>query len=289
MRKRNTLFDYINYLILICVGIIMLYPFLYVLSVSLSDSTSVMSGSISFYPKNINVEAYKNVMVQEQFWVGYRNTIIYTVLSTILGLAATVMMAYPISKKYLPGRKFFIKLLTITMFLPGGLIPNFLLIKSLGLINTMWAIVLPSALQTYYVIIVRTFFEGIPESLNDAGAIDGLNDIGILTKIYLPLSKPVLATIGLYFAVESWNGWFNAMIYLNEQDKMPVMIFLRNIVNGAEMAANNPNLTEGNAETVVSPVMRSATIISVILPIICVYPFVQKYFVKGVMIGSVKG
>lgn len=289
MKKKNTFFDYINYVILIGVGIVTLYPFLYVLSVSLSDSASVMSGSISFYPKNITFEAYKNVMVQEQFWVGYKNTIIYTVLSTVLGLAATVMMAYPISKKYLPGRKFFIKLLTITMFLPGGLIPNFLLIKSLGFINTVWAIVLPGALQAYYVIIVRTFFEGIPESLNDAGAIDGLNDIGILTKIYLPLSKPVLATVGLYFAVASWNGWFNAMIYLNEQDKMPVMIFLRNIVNGAEMAANNPNLAEGQTETVVSPVMRSATIVSVILPIICVYPFVQKYFVKGVMIGSVKG
>lgn len=289
MKYKRSFFDYINYLILICIGFTMLYPFLYVLSVSLSDSASVMSGSVTFYPKNITIEAYRKVMMQEQFWIGYKNTVIYTVLSTFFGLAVTVMMAYPISKKYLPGRKLVTILLTLTMFLPVGLVPNFLLIKSLGWIDSLWAIVLPYALQAYYVILVRTFFEGIPDSLEDAGAIDGLNDIGILMKIYLPLSKPVLATVGLYFAVAAWNGWFDAMIFLNDQKKMPVMIFLRNIVNGAEMAANNPNLTEGMSETVVSPVMRSATIVAVILPIICVYPFIQKYFVKGVMIGSVKG
>ena len=176
----------------------------------------------------------------------------------------------------------------LTILFSGGLIPNFLLIKSLGWVNSTLAIIVPGALGVYYMIIVRTFFEGIPESLNDAGAIDGLNDIGIMTRIYLPLSKPVLATVGLYFVVGSWNSWFSAMIYLNDQSKMPVMIFLRNIVNGAEVAANNPDLSQ-QQETVISPVMRSATIVSVILPIICVYPFVQKYFVKGVMIGSVKG
>ena len=288
MNNKKTAFDYVNYFILFCIGLIMLYPFLYVLSVSLSDSASVMSGSITFYPKNITLKAYREVMGQEQFWVGYKNTLYYTLTSSVLGLFMTVIAAYPLSKKYLPGRAVIMKLFTVTMFFSGGLIPNFLLIKSLGWVNSTLAIIVPGALGVYYMIIVRTFFEGIPESLNDAGAIDGLNDIGIMTRIYLPLSKPVLATVGLYFVVGSWNSWFSAMIYLNDQSKMPVMIFLRNSVHGAEVAANNPDLSQ-QQETVVSPVMRSATIVSVILPIVCVYPFVQKYFVKGVMIGSVKG
>ncbi len=287
MVRKKSVFDYINYLILTLIGLIMVYPFLYILAMSLSDSASVQSGSITFYPKNINLEAYKNILGQSQFWVGYRNTIIYTVLGTVIGVAMTAMCAYPLSKKYLPGRGFFLKLLTVTMFFSGGLIPTFLLIRSLGWINTTAAMVIPGAVQAYYVIITRTFFEGIPEEMSEAASIDGLNDIGILTKIYMPLSKPILATIAMYFAVAEWNGWFNALIYLQQQEMMPVMIFLRNIVNGAEVAANNPEMVE--IETVISPIMRSATIVAVILPIICVYPFIQKYFVKGIMIGSVKG
>lgn len=285
--KKKSLFDYFNYIIITLITLVMLYPFLYVFSVSVSDNASVMSGSITFYPKNINFNAYRDLMAQSQFWTGYKNTIIYTTLSTLAGLFITVICAYPLSKKDLPGRATIIKFFAITMFFTGGLIPQYLLVKSLGWVDSILAIVVPGALQVYYIIIARTFFEGIPSDLDDAGAIDGLNDIGIMLRIYLPLSKPVLATVGLYFAVNAWNAWFNALIYLNDPAKLPVMIFLRNIVNGAEIAANNPEMAE--IETVASPVMRSATIVAVIIPIICVYPFIQKYFVKGLMVGSVKG
>ena len=288
-KNKNTAFDYINYLILALFAIGTLYPFAYVLSVSLSDSASVVSGGITFYPKNINFDAYRTILVQEQFWVGYKNTIMQTFLGTALGLASTIMMAYPLSKKNLPGRKTFSKLVALSMFIPVGMIPSYLLVQSLGLINSIWAIVLPTSLVAYNVVITRNYFECIPDELDDAAAIDGLNDVGILIKIYLPLAKPIIATIALRLAIGKWNGWFTSMIYLTEQSKMPVMIFLRNIVNGAELAANNPNVTQGLEESIVSPVIRSATIVSVILPIICVYPFIQKYFVQGIMVGSVKG
>lgn len=285
--KKKSWFDYFNYTLITLITLTMLYPFLYVFSVSFSDNASVMSGSITFYPKNINFNAYRDLIAQSQFWTGYKNTIIYTVLSTLAGLFMTVICAYPLSKKNLPGRATIMKVFAVTMFFSGGLIPQYLLIKSLGWIDSILSIVVPGALQVYYVIIARTFFEGIPSDLDDAGSIDGLNDIGIMLRIYLPLSKPVLATVGLYFAVNAWNAWFNALIYLNDPAKLPVMLFLRNIVNGAEIAANNPEMAE--IETVASPVMRSATIVAVIVPIICVYPFIQKYFVKGLMVGSVKG
>jgi putative aldouronate transport system permease protein len=287
MKQKYSVFDFCNGVIMLIVFIVCVYPILNVLALSLSDSSAVVSGSITFFPKDITFQAYKNVLVQSRFWIGYKNTIIYTVFSTLLGLIGCTITAYPLSKKKLPGRKFFIGMITFTMFFSGGMIPNYLLIRKLGLTNTIFSIILPGAIQAYYVILIRNFFEGIPESLEDSASIDGLNDIGILLWIYLPLSKAVLATIGLFYAVSAWNSWFSALIYLNDQNKYPVMIFLRNIVNGAVLAENNPDLLE--TIPVVSPSLRSATIISVILPIICVYPFVQKYFVKGVMIGAVKG
>jgi putative aldouronate transport system permease protein len=280
--------DIIAIVILSIVGIFTLLPFLYIVAMSLSDRTAVLTGQVTFYPIGFNLEAYKRIIAHPNFWSGYKNTILYTSVGTTVGLFISTLCAYPLSKKRLLGRNMIMKLIVFTMFFSGGLIPRFLLVRSLGLLNTIWAIVLPGAFNAFYIIVMRTFFEGIPASLEDAASIDGLNDIGILWKIYLPLSKPIMATIGLFYAVFYWNDWFSALIYLSDSSKYPITMFLRNIVMGQQLAVRSGANIQ-NAVQVVTPTLRSATIVLVVLPILFVYPFAQKYFVKGMTIGSVKG
>lgn len=284
-------FQFINVLIMMSIVVVCLYPFLYTLSVSLSDVSAVMSHKVSIYPIGFNLQSYKIVVQHPSFATGYFNTVLYTGLGTLIGLVMTTICAYPLSKDHLMGRSLVMKFIVFTMFFGGGLIPNFLVIKSLGLIDKIGAIVLPGAINTYYLIVMITFFKAIPDSIEEAAAIDGLNPIQTLLRIVLPLSKPVMATIGLFFAVAFWNDWFNAMIYLNSSERTPIMLVLRNIVMGAEMAAKQTGGLKNNTNTVlsVSATFKSSAIILSTLPILVMYPFVQKYFVKGVMIGSLKG
>lgn len=286
--KGYRVFEVFNVTILILVVLATLLPFLYVFSISLSSNLEVLSGKVSFYPKGFTTEAYKQIVAQKNFWLGYKNTIIYTVSGTLVSLFMSTICAYPLSKKHLMGRQPILMFMVFTMYFGGGLIPSYLLIKQLHWINSIWALIIPGSISTYNMLVMKTFFEGIPQSLEEAAAIDGMNQIGILVKIILPLSKPILATMTLFYAVGQWNEWFSALIYLNSDKKYPVTLFLRNIVMGAQMAVSSGQAVDSSSATVVPQTLQSATIMLVTIPILCVYPFVQKYFVQGVLIGSIK-
>ncbi|MFD0717281.1 carbohydrate ABC transporter permease [Paenibacillus sp. GCM10027626] len=285
----NRTFKVFNMMLMCFIALICIYPFLYILALSLSDSSEVLSGKVSIYPKGFNLTAYQMILQHPNFLSGYKNTVLYTVVGTAIGLFMTIICAYPLSKKHLKGKGIILGMILFSMLFSGGLIPSFLLVKGLGLYDSIWAIVIPGAISPFNMIIMRTFFQTIPDSLEESAAIDGLNPIQILIKIVLPLSKPIIATIGLFSAVYFWNDWFYSMIYLSDNSKYPVMMFLRNIVAGAELAAREGGMRDSSSLNVVSSTLRSATIMMVTLPILLSYPFVQKYFVKGMMIGSIKG
>lgn len=266
---------------------ITLYPFIFVVSSSISDPIYVIQQSIWFLPKGFSLQAFKTIFQRNDIWISYYNTIWYTVVGSALNIFMTVFTAYPLSKRTFSGKKFFTIYMTITMFFSGGLIPTFLLINSLGLYNTRWAIVLPAALSAWNVIVTRTFFQSIPESLQESAKIDGCTDMGILFKIVLPLSMPIIAVIGLFSAVGFWNEYFSASIYLKDPKLQPLQLYLLQIV-----LQNSPQLLGDIARsferTALGPQLKYAIIVVSILPIICVYPFLQKYFIKGVMIGAIK-
>ena len=283
-------FNVTNGILMAIVIIITLYPLVYVLALSLSSSEYVQAGMVSIVPRGFNIEAYKQVFADNHFWKSYGNTIVYTVLGTALNLAFTSTMAFALSRRDLIGRKPLNMLVVFTMFFSGGLIPNFLLVKNLHIYNTIWAVLLPGAINTYNMIIVRTFMQQLPEEILESGRIDGANDLQLFGKIVLPLSKPSLATIGLYYAVDHWNAYFYPMLYLKDKSKYPLQVLLKEMIVDEDLSS----LSQGAAEIVgnmqpTSDMLMGASIIIALIPILCVYPFVQKYFVQGVMIGSVKG
>lgn len=289
MKRENTVADiilnFIIYFVMTMVLLLCLTPFIYMLAISLSDPKAIMNNKVYLWPMGFNIEAYKQIFTYPKFFRAYGNTIFYTLVGTTISLSLTSLFAYPLSKSELKGHRFFMKMVVISMFFTGGLIPNYLLISSIGLTGTRWAMLLPFAINQFNLIILINFFRGIPVDIEEAAIIDGLNYFGILKKIILPLSKPALATIGLYTAVFFWNDWFNGLIYLNTS-QFPVMLFLRNIVNGTSMLGDAAG-TADKATIAIS--IKSAVIITSTLPIIILYPFLQKYFVKGLTIGSVKG
>ena len=287
--KSYKTFKVLDVFLLLLIAFVTLFPFIYLFSISLSSSKAVLAGNVYFYPKDFNFQAYKGIMEQSNFWLGYKNTVIYTVFGTLISLFMTIICSYPLSKKNLVGSSVFLKLIVFTMFFSGGLIPTYLLIQKIGLVNTRFAILLPGAINAYNVLIMKTFFQGIPESLEEAAKIDGLNQIGVLIKIVLPLSKPIIATITLFISVGFWNDWFSSLIFLNSDKLYPVTLFLRNIIMGTTMAAKSGQTMDASAGQSLPQTLQAAATMLVVLPILCVYPFVQKYFVQGVMIGSVKG
>ena len=280
----SKMFDLMNYLLLAVVGFIMFYPMYYVFIVSISSSQFINQGMVNFIPRGINFDAYKAVFANARIWTGYRNTLLYTGLGTLICLVCTSLCAYPLSRKDFYGRSVFTVLIMITMFVNGGLIPTYLVINNLKLINTMWAIVLPPAISTYNMVVMRTSFQAIPDSLVESAYLDGANDITSFMKIVLPLSKPILATMTLFYAVHHLNSYFPAMIYLNDQEKYPVQVLMRDIVVQGDMAGEIAGTVN-----VIATNYKYAVIIISIVPILMVYPFIQKYFTKGVMVGAVKG
>lgn len=281
-------FQVINCLILIAICWICLYPILNTLAISLSDTSSVLRGEVSLIPKGINLEAYKRIVGDKSFFIGYKNTVVYTVVGTLLSLVMTTITAYPLSRKGLVGRKYILFFFVFTMYFGGGMIPSFLLVKNLHMMNTIWAVILPGSLSVYNMLIMRTFFAGIPESLIEAAKIDGINEFGLLVRIMLPLSKPVMATMALFYAVGYWNDWFNALIYISDSNKQPITLYLRSVVMGLTKEAMSGNITASDVANVSSATVQGATVMLVTIPILMIYPFVQKYFVSGVMLGSVK-
>ena len=281
-------FTAINVFALFLVALSTLYPFVYMISVSLSKAEFVIRNEVSLWPKGLNFEVYKYVLKDSRIWMGYKNTLIYVSLGTTLSLIVTAMGAYALSRRTLVFKKFFIMMIIFTMLFSGGMIPTFLVVRDLGFMNTIWAMIIPGLVSTWNLIIMRTFFQGIPNELIESGKIDGLNDLGIFARIILPLSKSVLATIGLFYAVAIWNNFFSALLYLRVESLFPLQVFLRNIVLVGEF--QDGNLVGGaDGEMIVDEPLKFATILVSTLPIIMVYPFIQKYFVQGVLIGSVKG
>lgn len=265
--------------------LVCLVPFIYMLAVSLSDPNAIVNNEVTFFPVGFDLSAYKQIFTYPKFFHAYGNTIFYTVAGTAISMFMTILFAYPLSKTYLRGQKLLMKMVVFSMFFSGGLIPSYLLISQLKLTGTVWAMLLPFAINQFNLIILINFFKGMPHEIEEAALIDGLGYTGILWKIIVPMAKPALATIGLYTAVFFWNDWFNGLIYLNT-DQFPVMLFLRNIVNGTAMLGDAAGAAD---KATISISIKSAVIITSTLPIMLLYPFLQKYFVKGMTVGSVKG
>jgi putative aldouronate transport system permease protein len=283
----SRIFEAANIVLLLLVAFITLYPMYYIFIVSISGGTFIVQGRVNFIPRGINGEAYRMVFRNQDIWRSYINTLLYTGLGTIVNIICTAMCAYPLSRSDFYGRRFFTFIIVLTMFISGGMIPLYLVINQLKMINTMWAIVLPPAISTYNMIIMRTFFGGIPVSLQESAYLDGANDIHILMKIILPLSKPIIATLTLFYAVQHWNSFFPALLYLNSKVKYPVQLILRDIVVAGEFSEQSGEITQ--SLSIIATNYKYAVIIISVVPILCVYPFLQKYFAKGVMIGAVKG
>lgn len=270
-----------------------LYPLVYVVSSSFSSQQAVAAGRVWLYPVDFSLKGYEAVFENQQVWTGYLNSTIIMVSGTVLTLVFTVMMAYPLSRKRFAAKKPITIMLTIIMFFGGGLIPNYMLMKDLHLLDTLWATFLPTLVQVWYIIMMRTYIQtSIPESLSEAATLDGCSEIGYLTRIVIPLSKPILAVITLYVAVALWNSYFNAMIYLRSQKNYPLQLVLRNILILNQFDTELFNklsdkeiIERQNLQTL----LKFSLIVVASFPVMVLYPFVQKYFVKGIMIGSIKG
>ena len=279
-------FEVINYTLILLVCVVTLFPFLYVLACSFSSDTAILGGDVTLWPVEFQTRAYELVLEYPLIGRSYLNTIAYTVVGTAVNLLLTLLGAYPLSRKDLPGRKGITFFFTFTMLFSGGLIPTFLVVKALGLIDTFWVMILPTAVSTWNLIMMKTFFQATPVSLLEAARIDGSSEWGTLVRIVLPLSIPSIMTIGLFYAVSHWNDYFQAMIYLNTPENYPLQIHLRDIVLQNSMDQQFASMQQGQRQG--SEGVKYATIMFATVPILCVYPFIQKYFVKGVMLGSIK-
>jgi putative aldouronate transport system permease protein len=289
MRNKTGLFDIVNIILMLGLIVVTLYPFWYMISVSLSGELSIMQGKVNFWPVDFTLGWYKTVFNDPRIGIGYRNTIMYAAVGTAIALMATSMGAFALSQKRMIFRKGIMLAIVFTILFGGGMIPSFLVVKELGILNTMWAMVLPGAVGTFNLLVFRTFFEGLPEELYDSGRIDGLNDIGLFFRIVMPLSKAVYAAIGLFSAVGIWNNFYSAIIYLRNPDLFPLTMILRDLIIKGTLDAEMAVQSTVGGDLVTTDALKFATIMATTLPILFLYPFLQKYFVKGVMLGSVKG
>jgi putative aldouronate transport system permease protein len=280
-------FQVVNGFILTLVVLVTLYPFVNVLARSFSADQPIREGKVNLLPKGVNLTTYRRVISDHLFWTNYRNTIIYTVVGTVISIVLTTCYAYVLSKKQLRGRKALIWVAVFTMFFNGGLIPNYVLISGLGMRNTIWAIVLPNAINVFNLLVMKAFFENMPAELEEAAAVDGLNTYQTLLRIVLPLSKAVIATMILFYAVAMWNSWFSAFLYMDKQNLFPVTVYLRNLIAGATGGSNEGEASDTALQIAAN--IQAVTIVLTVLPIMLIYPFIQRYFVRGVMLGAVKG
>jgi putative aldouronate transport system permease protein len=296
-KRHFSLFNVLNYVLLALFGFTMIYPFIYILVYSFNEGKDSMLGALYFLPRKFTLQNYAEVFDNARIWQAYKITLLRTVLGTFLHVGLCTLMAYALSKKSLPGRTFF----TFYIFLPtifsAGFIPYFITLQKLHLINSFWVFVIPLLFNFIHIVIIRTFLQGIPEELEESARIDGYGDFQIFLKIVLPLSGPVLATIALFIGVTHWNDWFSGAYYVSNKDIIPVQTLLQQLLTEAEALSSsmqraaqqggqtvNTNVTGATPES-----MRMALLVITVFPILCIYPFLQRYFVKGVMIGSVKG
>ncbi|MBY0204102.1 carbohydrate ABC transporter permease [Paenibacillus polysaccharolyticus] len=276
------------YIILSLVLVAVLYPLIYIVSSSLSSPSAVSSGKVWLWPVDLSFEGYKAVLRNEQVLMGYANSLFYTACGTFISVALTIMIAYPLSKKTFVGRSTLMIFITFTMLFAGGLIPTYLVVKSLGLIDTRWALLIPNAIWVWQVIIARTFFQNsIPDELSEAADIDGCSDIRFIFSVILPLAKPIIAVLSLMYAVGQWNAYFDALIYLKSQSLYPLQLILRSILILG--SSGNMDASEMIKQQQMAELMKYSLIVMASLPVLIIYPFVQRYFVQGMLIGSVKG
>ena len=287
-KKKMSAAETLLYVIVTLIVVICIYPFLNVLACSVSGKAAVLGGKVTFYPIYFQLDAYREIFKQQSVWLSMQVTCVVTLSGTMLGLVLTIAAAYALSKEKLKGRKIISGFMLFTMYFGGGIIPTFIVVRGLGMYDTYAALVVPSAMSVFNFIVMRTFFRELPKELEEAALIDGAGDMKVLFQIALPLSVPIIATIGLFYAVGYWNDYFSSLIYIQSAEKFSLQLRLRqmlfaNELNQASMAA------EGMGTQAMSESLKMATVVFATLPIILVYPWLQKYFVKGVMLGSVKG
>ena len=289
--RDDKLFYSISYAFVILLTLIVLYPLIFIVSASFSSANAVSSGRVVLFPVEPSIMGYQRVFENERVWTGYANTILYTGLGTLINVFMTLICAYPLARKKLPHKGFFTFLFTFTMLFSGGMIPSYLVMRDLKILNTVWVMVLPGAIGISQMIVTRTFLRStIPDELLEATQIDGCNDFRFFTMFVLPLSKAVIAVIAMQYAIGHWNSYFNAMIYLSDSSKYPLQIFLREILIMNDIDTSDIVDEElAIAMQGMADLLKYALIVVATAPILCIYPFVQKYFVKGMMVGAVKG
>ena len=289
----DILFDTVNTILLsiICLGA--LYPLIYVLSASISDPVIVNQGKMWLLPKGITFDGYIRVFSNKEIWTGYMNSLIYAVSGTLISMVLTLLCAYPLSRKDFAGRQLFTGIITFTMFFSGGLIPTYLLIKDLGMVNTVWALLIPGSLSVWNMIITRTYFQtSIPFELQEAAMIDGYSNTRLFFAVVLPLSVPIIAVMALFYAIGQWNSYFQALIYISQRSLYPLQLVLREILVQQQMGTmmmNGVDMETMAEQAKIADIIKYAVIIVATLPALIVYPFVQKHFIKGIMVGSIKG
>jgi len=289
--KGEIVFLVLTYMFMVALSITILFPFWNIFTLSVTGA-GVSTTRFYFWPPVTTIANYLRVFDSRHIWVGFANTFHRTILGTLLTLLFTIHIAYPLSKKNFPHRNFWTLLIVFTMFFSGGMIPDFILVRQLGLINSRWAMIIPGLISPFNMIIMRNFFMNMPDSLEESARIDGANDIVILYRIILPLSGSILATIALWTAVGHWNAWFDNLVYITDASRIVLQVVLRRVVlEGSQQLINMQGAAavDTGLQTITPETIRAATIMVATVPILCVYPFLQKYFVKGVMVGSLKG
>jgi putative aldouronate transport system permease protein len=287
----DRIFMIVIYAILIILLILILYPLLHIVAASLSNPQAVLQGNVTIFPVDFTFMAYKSLISNKLIYTGFANTIFYTVVGTLLQVMLTILLAFPLSRKEFVGRTFLMMAILLTMFFEGGLIPTYMIVKDLGLLDTRWALIIPKALFVWQVIIAVTFFRSsISDEVYESAQLDGCSDIGFIWRVVIPLSKPIIAVLVLMYAVSNWNSYFDALLYLQTSELYPLQLVLRNILVLNQMNQLSPNIAYMMRERQgLADLLKYALIVVSTLPIIIFYPFVQKHFVKGMMIGSLKG
>jgi putative aldouronate transport system permease protein len=281
-------FDRFNLLLLAFIGLVALYPFLYTLSISLSTAAEARRDGLHLYPRSVSFAAYTMILKNPDIRTGLWNTVVRTAVGTVLTVLMTCIAAYPLARKNLPHRSLILFLILFTMIFSGGIVPGYLLMRSLGLINTLWALVVPSMLSAFNLIIVKNFYQQIPESLYEAARLEQASEWQILFRIYMPLSLPVIATICLWTAVGHWNQWFDAMLYITDDHKQVLQNYLQRIVIESSTRLVDIGKTTREATQYTPETLKAATVVLTIVPMLALYPFVQRYFVSGILLGGVK-
>lgn len=284
----DKVFNTVNIILLGIFAFLCLFPFVNILAVSLSDNAAIMSGRVFLWPVGMNWNAYQTVFADGTMIHSFFFTVILTVLYAAVTMVMTILCAYPLSKKHLRGRTVVLMMITFTMYFSGGTIPSYLLISNLNLLNNMWALILPGCINTFNMIVMKSFFSSIPESLEESAILDGAGQFRILLSIVLPLSTPIIATLALFYAVARWNAFSDALFYINDSTKYPLQLKLRQLIslNQVDQMIND---LQDQKQMVIPETIKSASIMFATIPILLVYPWLQKYFVKGMMIGSIKG